>query len=157
MGFMGFGMQKWIYSMRPRKPYSMQRKGSFTVIPTYTRKFKLQHSTNDGGYNFGIILFFVMVLVITLAIPHYLENARLRHQQEVAWAIKKENRAFKFLLKSGKWRLNKGRISGAYSEFKLAYAIRPNDKELNKLLLETLEILCLDYNRHCENYNELKL
>ncbi|BAO77507.1 hypothetical protein WPG_3277 [Winogradskyella sp. PG-2] len=35
MGFMGFGMQKWIYTMRARKPFSMQGKGSFTKILTY--------------------------------------------------------------------------------------------------------------------------
>ncbi|MBF8149967.1 hypothetical protein ITJ86_08655 [Winogradskyella sp. F6397] len=151
MGYMGLGLQKWIYAMRPRKPFSMQRKGSFTAVPTYSREFKLQYSNNEGSYNFGIILFLIMVLVIALAIPRWIEDSRLRHQQELAWAIQKDNYAFNFLLKSGKWRLNKGRISGAYSEFKLAYAIKPDNVELNALLLETLEILCLDYNRHCDD------
>jgi len=156
MGYMGLGLQKWIYGMRPRQPFSMQRKGSFTAVPTYSRKFKLQYSNNKGSYNFGIILFFVMVLVIALSIPRCLEDARLRHKEELAWVIQKDNDAFNFLLKSGKSRLHKGRISGAYSEFKLAYAIKPDHKELNALLLETLEILCLDYNRHCDAFLELE-
>lgn len=156
MGYMGLGMQKWIYGMRPRQPFSMQRKGSFTAVPTYSRKFKLQYSNNKGSYNFGIILFFVMVVVIALSIPCWMEDYRLRHKQELAWAIQKDNYAFNFLLKSGKSRLNKGRISGAYSEFKLAYAIKPDNTELNVLLFETLEILYLDYNRHCDDLQKLE-
>ena len=156
MGYMGLGLQKWIYGMRPRKPYSMQRKGSFTEVPTYSRAFKLQYSNNEGSYNFGIVLFVVMVLLIALSIPRWLEDSKKRHQYELALAIQKDNDAFTFLLKSGKSRLHKGRISGAYSEFKLAYAIKPNNKELNSLLLETLEILCLDYNRHCDDYLKLE-
>ena len=61
MGYMGLGLQKWIYTMRPRKPFSMQRKGSFTAVPTYSREFKLQYSSesilslvkqNIGNYRF---------------------------------------------------------------------------------------------------------
>ncbi|WP_229720498.1 hypothetical protein [Winogradskyella helgolandensis] len=156
MGYMGLGLQKWIYGMRPRQPFSMQRKGSFTAVPTYHRKFKLQYSNNKGSYNFGIILFFVMVLITALSIPRWIEDSRLRHKEELAWVIKKDNMAFNFLLKSGKQRLNKGRISGAYSEFKLAHAIKSDNKELNALLLETLEILCLDCNRHCDDLLKLE-
>lgn len=54
-------------------------------------------------------------------------------------------------MKSGKLRLKSGRISGAYSEFKLAHAIQPNNIEVNKLLFETLEILCLDYCKDLSN------
>ena len=151
MGYMGLGLQKWIYGMRPRKPFSMQRKGSFTAVPTYSREFKLQYSNNKGSYNFGIILFFIMVLIIALSIPHWIEDSRLRHKEELAWTLKKDNDAFNFLIKSGKMRLNKGEISGAYSEFKLAYAIKPKDKALNQLLFETLGILCVDYNKHCDD------
>ena len=71
MGFMGFGMQKWIYTMRPRKPFSMQRKGSFTVILTYKRSFKLQPSKNKNGYNFGVLFFLILAVIISLAIPKW--------------------------------------------------------------------------------------
>ncbi|WP_179354413.1 hypothetical protein [Winogradskyella vidalii] len=156
MGYMGFGLQKWIYTMRPRQPFSMQRKGSFTDVPTYSRKFKLQHSKTKGSYNFGIILFFIMVLIVVLSVPHWIADARLRHEQELAWAIKRDKEAFDFLLKSGKWRLSNGRISAASSEFKLAQAILPEDKELNVLILETLQILCLEYNQNCNDLDQLE-
>ncbi len=41
---MGLGMQSWVYKMRPRKPYSKERKPSFTAVPNYHRTFKLQPS-----------------------------------------------------------------------------------------------------------------
>ena len=156
MGFMGFGMQKWIYGMRPRKPFSMQRKSSFTPVPVYSRKFNLQPSKDRGGYNFGFVLFFVIKLVIAFAIPEYLDQARLRHKQNLSLVVAKDNSAFNFLMTSGKRRLVSGEISDAYSEFKLALAIKPDDKELNRLLSETLGILCFDCSKNCDDLNALK-
>lgn len=156
MGFMGFGMQKWIYTMRPRKPFTMNRRVSFTVIPTYKREFKLQPSKNHLKFYFGIVFAILIAIVLTSWIPKWLEYARIRNEQEITFTIKKNNEIFEFLLKSGKKRLYHGQISGAYSEFKLAYKIRPNDEKLNQLLLETLEILCLEYGRSCNNYSKIK-
>ena len=68
MGFMGFGMQKWIYTMRPRKPFSMQRKGSFTAVPSKSRKFKLQPLENKGSCNLAIVLLIIFSLLIGLMI-----------------------------------------------------------------------------------------
>ena len=51
--------------------------------------------------------------------------------------------------------MSSGKIHGAYSEFTLALNLKPNNKELNSLLLETLEILCFDYNTHCDELEEL--
>lgn len=155
MGFMGFGMQKWIYTMRPRKPFSMQRKGSFTSIPTYSRKFKLQYYKNEGSYNFGIVLFLVIIMVASFTISNWKIYVQLHHKDVMELREAKEIQAFRFLMSSGKRRLNNGKISGAYSEFKLAYAIKPNNNEVNQFLTETLEILCLDYKRHCDDYNTL--
>ena len=157
MGFMGFGMQKWIYTMRPRKPFSMQRKGSFTVIPTYSRKFKLQPSKNKGNYNFGILLFLIMVIVISFAIPNWLTQARIHHKEVIALRISKDNKAFDFLMNSGKKRLLKGNINGAYSEFKLAIAIMPFNSEVNQLLFETISLLCQENEDFCKELDELEL
>jgi hypothetical protein len=96
MGFLGLGMQKWIYTMRPRKPFSMQRKGSFTVIPTYSRKFKLQPSKNKGGYNFGILLFLILIIVVSFAIPNWLTQARIHHKEVIALRVSEDNKAFRF-------------------------------------------------------------
>ena len=156
MGYMGFGMQKWIYSMRPRKPFSMQRKDSFTVIPTYKRNFKLQPSNKSSNPYFGIALIALMCLIFITHIPKWYEYENFTYQQKMAYKSTQDDYAFNFLMNSGKNRLYSGKISGAYGEFKLAQAIKPNDKEVNYLLLESLEILCLDYNRKCQNYHKLK-
>ncbi len=156
MGFMGFGMQKWIYTMRPRKPYSMQRKGSFTVIPTYKRNFKLQPSKNTTGYNFGILFFMVLVVVSGFAIPHWQIHARIHHKNVLAIRSHEDTIAFNFLIRSGKRRLQDGSLLSAYSEFKLAHAIKPNNTSVNQLLTETLTLLCLDHNKHCKELDNLQ-
>lgn len=149
---MAFGMQQKVYETRPRKPYSKRRKTSFAAVPKYKREFKSQPSKNDDLYRIGIVLFILIIFVLSTIIPKWIDYERIRRKQEITYTTEKDNKAFNFLIKSGKKRLNVGAISGAYSEFKLAYAIRPNDKELNQLLLETLEILCLDYSVHCTDY-----
>lgn len=155
MGFMGFGMQKWIYTMRPRKPFSMERKPSFTVVPIHKRKFKLQHSKKSNTSYIGVVLLIIMLILIGTYLPKIVTYESQRHKNELAMQIARDNYIFNFLIDSGEKRLDRGEISGAYLEFKLAYAIKPDDEKLNKLLLETLEVLCLDYSRYCENYNKL--
>ena len=92
---MGFGMQKWIYTMSPRKPFSMQRKGSYTVVPTYQRNFNLQSSKNKGSYNFGIVLLLIMSFVIVFAISSWRNYEKEKHQQEITFAKSQEDRTFK--------------------------------------------------------------
>jgi len=55
-----------------------------------------------------------------------------------------------FLLNSGKKRLVSNNILGAYSEFNLAYKIKPNNKELNQLMIETLSTLCISEEKYCD-------
>ena len=132
----------------------MQRKGSFTSVPTYKRILKPSKKTRHNYI--GIIIMLIVSLLELVYIPKWVAYEYYKYQQEITYKTAQDNRAFDFLMTSGKRRLNSGKISGVYSEFKLAYAIYPNDKELNQSLIETLEILCLDYNRHCSNYNKLK-
>ena len=67
----------------------------------------------------------------------------------------KDNEAFEFLLRSGKNRLLSNNILGAYSEFNLAYNIKPKDKELNQLMIETLGILCVNEEKYCSELDDL--
>jgi len=60
-----------------------------------------------------------------------------------------DKEAFVFLMNSGKQRLKSNNISGAYSEFKLAQNIRPEDQELSDLMLQTLSMLCEQKNKYC--------
>lgn len=144
MGYMGFGMQKWIYSRSPRKPFVKSRIPSFTSIDTYDRTFKVQPSKSLGSF---FVLISILLLGLFFSMVFLKKDELLIHSNEIRRQkteilAQMDIDAFKFLLKSGKYRLETNNISGAYSEFKLAYKINPDNNELNVLLSETLSILC---------------
>ena len=158
MGYMGLGMQSWIYRMKPRKPYSMNRKKSFTHIPQYDRQFKIQPSKNTFDlfpfHHFLIFIFFTMVLIIY-------KNSWLAHSKELYKSkeellIQENNRAFGFLISSGKERLKRDNYEGAYSEFKLVMNLFPENLEASKLLEETLSVLCFKDNKYCAELENLE-
>ncbi len=152
MGYMGFGLQKWIYTMRPRKPFSTERKASFTKLPVYSRTFKLQASENKGiYYDFSIVIFILLSIFVIVSVPFWFDHNRKVNQLYET----QDQYAFNFLMKSGIWRFDKQNYNGAYSEFKLAYAIRPDDEKLNDYLFKTLNVLCLENNSYCEELDVL--
>ncbi|MFD1061711.1 hypothetical protein ACFQ1Q_00535 [Winogradskyella litorisediminis] len=152
MSFMGFGMQKWIYTMQPRRPYSVERKGSFTKIPTHKNKFQFQPSKSSNSYLFAIVLLVIFISIVALKIPAW-KKYETEHSQYVRQLkVTKNTNEFNFLMNSGKRRLQNNNLKGAYSEFKLAKAIFPENKEANELFLQTLSILCFEENVFC---NEL--
>jgi len=157
MGYMGFGMQKWIYTMRPRRPYSMQRKGSFTKVQHCykTTKGAKQSDTVDVLILIAIVL--IMIVSILVIHPRWMayENNLDAYKNEVA--ISNNQFAFKFLMNSGRHRFLHQNYEGAYAEFKLAKAIYPNNPEVNNLLRKTLIKLCIQEKVYCSDLDELKL
>ncbi len=158
MGYMGFGMQSWVYKMRPRKPFSMERKKSFDPLPNYSREFKIQPSKNENVKLKGILTI-ISALVLCfifvssgvkfkeLSIIHSVKMEKIRNQKDMV--------AFNFLMGSGVYRLKHNNIQGAYSEFKLAQNIFPENKEAYQLLLETTRILCKNDNKYCDELDLL--
>lgn len=156
MGYMGLGMQKWIYTMRPRQPFSMKRKKAFTVVPKYERVFKIQPSKHKDHLHIGIIVFIVIVFILLTLIPQWMEYARIRHKQEVTHTTTRDNQFYAFLKKSGEKQFVLGNYEKALSEFKLARNIRPNSEEINLLLLEVIGMLCDENISYCQEYDTLK-
>ncbi|TYA71811.1 hypothetical protein [Seonamhaeicola marinus] len=158
-GYMGFGMQKWIYSRNPRrKLYKRDRIPAFTALDSYSRTFALKPSIGENKVVRGAITLFFILSLIVILVPitkmftQYSNNhakAVYKHQQ-----IRNE-KDFNFLVSSGKTRLSQNRVIGAYSEFKLAYAINSKDKALNDLILQTLTILCENNNKFCEELDAM--
>ncbi len=154
MGYMGFGMQRWIYKRHLRKPFSKRESiPTFSPLSNYSREFKLQPSVEEneklnGFLTLAIIFVFIIFLFfLSSKFVSYTNN------QSISISLmneSKDNEAFEFLLKSGKNRLLSNNILGAYSEFNLAHNIRPNDKELNQLMIETLGILCVNEEKYCD-------
>lgn len=154
MGYMGFGMQSWIYKQRPRKPFEIKRKPLFTEVPKYQREFKIQPSkTSNRLY----VVVSIVLISLFFGIIQLNKSKILQHSSEINNTTKQrlesENlEAFNLLKRSGKSRLKNNNLQGALSEFKLAYAIKSTDEELNQLLFETLSILCAENQKFC---NEL--
>ena len=158
MGYMGLGMQKWIYTMKPRRPYSMERKGSFTSVPLHKSEFKLQPSKDKGNslYFLYFVIIIALCLFVILSKDKWLEHSEFVYKEKLEIVKEQEAIAFDFLFDSGISRFHARNYEGAYSEFKLAYNINPNNAELNDFLEETLFLLCFDQNKHCEDLDNYK-
>ncbi|WP_242204568.1 hypothetical protein [Aestuariivivens insulae] len=159
MGYMGFGMQRWIYSRNPKKKlYERKNLKPFTPLQHYSRVFKLQPSIteNKRSHGFLTILFVVIALIMVfLAFQNFTNYSNRYNRLVYNKTIIENNAAFNFLMNSGKNRLQGNRVYDAYSEFKLAQVIYPKNKELNQLLIETLSILCETNNNYCVELDDL--
>lgn len=159
-GYMGFGMAAWIYKQRPRKAFSPKRsKPSCNTLDTYNRTFKLQPSKEASRLYvyFSLMLIALVSIAFFYKIPEYKIYSENLIAQKVANEQKLNNDAFQFLMQSGTRRLKEGYIVGAYSEFKLAHQLYPNNKETNRLLFETICLLCENENNYCKELDTLNL
>jgi hypothetical protein len=157
-GYMGLGLQKWIYSRNPqKKPYVHEGLQSFTALPKYSRTFKLQPSIRENKRLKGFQTL-IITLVFSIVLAHcYTNFINYSNKQTLALnerAYIDSQKAFNFLFNSGKNRLLDNNIKGAYSEFKLAYNIDTHNQKLNQLIIETLSILCNDNNTYCFELND---
>lgn len=153
-GYMGFGMATWIYKQRPRKPFSTQRsKPSCNTLPIYSRKFKLQPSQKSSRLYlvFSLLLIALFFTGVFFKAPQFMDYSNNRYLQKQMKTEQINNEAFEFLMKSGMNRLRVNNAVGAYSEFKLAYNINPDNEKLNQLLIETLSVLCKNENTYCND------
>lgn len=154
MGYMGFGMQSCVYNRRPRKVFSKRgRIPSFSTLPKYSRAYKIKPHVKENKYKYvflGLIVFISLVFLIKTFTTKFIIYTNNQSRVLLENSKQKDIEAFSFLLKSGKRRLLSNNIVGAYSEFNLAYNIRPESEELNQLLIETLSILCSEREKYCD-------
>lgn len=153
-GYMGLGLQQWIYSRDPQKKmFKKQPLKSFTALPKYSRTFKLQSNRKENKKLNGFItvLFgFSALLLSIFTINHFVDYSDKHDQDIINTKKKKDLETFSFLVNSGENRLINNHPFGAYSEFKLAYKVNPESERLNQLIIETLSILCVDNNEFCK-------
>jgi len=154
-GYMGSGLQQWIYSRNPQKKmFKKQPLKSFTALPKYSRTFKLQANRKENKKLNGfitILLVFSALVLSVFTIQKFTIYSK-NHQKYVVDITNKKNlETFNFLVDSGKNRLKHREVKAAYAEFILAYKLYPKNEELNKLLIETLSILCSENNKYCNH------
>ncbi len=157
-GYMGFGMQTWVFKRRPRKPFTKGgRISSFYPLHQNLRTFKPKPKVKENSKGIELILA-LAVIILSLSIfmwindfVEYSEQHRISVEKSM---LRMEDKAFTFLMASGKQELMSNDIAAAYSEFILAYKIRPEDEEVNQLLIETLSMLCAENIKHCIELEE---
>ncbi len=154
-GYMGFGMQSWLYKRRPRKPFTKRGQvPSFTPLYSYTRTFSLKPHIKKNNIYLGLLTLLLIGLSVLFVINYtqkFISYSKERSELIESNTLKQDNDAFNFLLNSGKKRLLSNNVLGAYSEFNLAYNIKSDNKELNQLLIETLSILCSQDIEYCDD------
>jgi hypothetical protein len=154
MGYSGLGMQSWIYKRKLHRPFSRRGKiPTFASLPLYSRTFALKPKSKEnrrvvGLTTIAIILLFFSALYILGSKWHHYESSRERKRARVYSEFNET--AVQFLLNSGKSRLSKNNVSGAYSEFVLANKIDPKNENVVNLLIETTYILCTEDQRYCD-------
>jgi len=158
-GYMGFGMARWIYTQRPRKAFAKhKRMPTCNTLPSYNRKFKLQPSNQQSSRLYIIISFIVIGLTLIIVLvkgPRFIEYSNHIENQKKEYAKQLDDEAFNFLMRSGLTRLKSNNLVGAYSEFKLAYSIYPDNEEINRLITETVSSLCMDNNTYCDDLDRI--
>ena len=157
-GYMGFGMQSWIYKKNPRKPFAKrERIPSFNSLPKHNKDFTLKYNRKENKKLNGLLT--VLIIVVSVFLVSFLYSQFNEYSKEQSQSIVEKmrienNYAFNFLFNSGYSRLKNSNYLGAYSEFKLAYNLNSENEELNQLLLETLSILCEKDEKYCAELDE---
>ena len=108
VGYMGFGMQSWLYKKRPRKPFTKRGQvPSFTPLHSNTRTFSIKPHLKKNNIYAGLITLVAISISILLVVNY--SQKFVSYSQERSELIeynnsKQENYTFNFLLNSGKKR-----------------------------------------------------
>ena len=140
MGYMGFGLQNWIYRQRPRKPFSKKTRPSFYALPNHNREFKIQPSKDDNmsiPKLVPILLIVFLVFFLTKGIKDFMDYSKDLNSFATQRNAEKSSKAFKYLVDAGEWRLLHHHYEEALRKFEFAKEIYPDHKELNQLIILT--------------------
>lgn len=148
MGYMGFGMQKWIYNRNPRKKLFEKRRFHGLVNVQNNSKEFLPKKKVESSQN-KIILYltaFVVLCFTTISISNFIDYSKKFEEYKMKQTENNNTKAFNFLIKSGKENLSNNKFQEAYYDFKLAEEIFPNHLTIQNLKNETFYMLCENEN-----------
>lgn len=153
MGYMGFGMQKWIYNQRPRRPFSKDRKPSGDTIPQNEREFVIRKHKTESSHKLNVAFAILLIVIVSILIAYGL-NQTTDYTNEINVKIEntqkqKDEEIFAFLFNSAKQYSINGHWEKAKTDFELALKQKPQDLNANKYYIETLLVLCEKENRNC--------
>ena len=167
MGYIGFGLQKWIYKQKARRPFSNSRNGisedssfskNFNVpVGAYNKEQAIENIDKRKKRDFFIV---GSLIVIIVGVGFYFsnsfsiyENENLQNKLDKELGFKLES--YTILLDSGDKYFKNGDYLIASTEYELAYKVKPS-VELKKKLLSCYFELCKDNSKFCLKYNNLK-
>lgn len=154
MGYMGFGMQKWVYKMKPRRPFSKDRKPNLNEIKTTETKFILKKDESIFSQRIKAISTLVIFAMVIFAFAYFAVQM-LNKSKTSAESIEKsrqneKNDAFMVLFENGKRYLSNGNRDKAKSELELALNLKPENYSANIYFIYTLKSFCLAENKYCD-------
>jgi tetratricopeptide (TPR) repeat protein len=153
MGYMGFGLQKWIYRQMPRNAFSKERKLEYDSISKNHHDFspkpaiKPTKNKQKALVSIGILLILISFSVYLIS-TFYKYSHNRKNTTEIE--LKKiEKQAFKVLCNSGIVYFERQNWSKAKAEFELALKLEPDDLKLNLYFAQTLLWLCKSEKQKC--------
>jgi len=158
-GYMGFGMQSWLYKKKPRKPFDKREAlPSYTALPKYQRTFQPKRNKNRSTRltaALTVAIIFCFLIVLNYMSTQFVTYSDEHRKELVKNETRFDNEAFVFLLDSGISELKSQRPEIAFKHFELALNIFPEHKRVNRLYLETLSVLCEKNKvKYCELLNQ---
>ncbi|WP_289056078.1 hypothetical protein [uncultured Carboxylicivirga sp.] len=179
MGYMGFGLQKWIYSQKPRKAFSKDRKpigntiqnhetkgafnddtihliGRLKEKHTETEKRRIRILNKYSGMLKAILISFAGLILLLGAINFGLnkesqEKAQVARQKMINKRIKKEEqRAFNLVLEYGQNHLRNKEYELAIKEFEQLTINNPDNITAKEALANALYFACIEKNIECD-------
>ncbi|MCK9451163.1 MAG: tetratricopeptide repeat protein [Bacteroidales bacterium] len=181
MGYMGFGLQNWIFRQRPRPAFSKDRKPTGDTIPRLdTKEFSIAGRTqknpeqieqNKRYYLDSIrkrsikekivssIILITILLSVFLLYKHQpwkkyeVSNEDLILAQQRAEQQKKA--VFEMTLSYGNRKLLGGEIESAIKEFEHALKIFPNSMEASEGVAKSYLLDCETNQNNCEKAKKL--
>jgi len=176
MGYMGFGLQKWIYNLKPRKPFKKGTKGAgydtyqinnpneFKLKDTRIKnpelaELRLKESRKRFAANsrkerlFGVLIVICLIFSIALIferVSNYTLKSNENQKKSTERISKEKEDALELLIVSGKLNLQNNDIEHAINDFTLALNIdQENPIALYNLTL-AFSIDCEKNSHNCE-------
>jgi len=179
MGYMGFGLQKWIYSQKPRKPFKKREstlgqeyidternfsiEGSFVPNPNGVEE-RIENSKKRNRLKSKLekiqsIIFLIMFFFLAIIIIIYIRKPTYNNNQEGVIIIDEEynkeiQRDINLFIKTGKDNLEWNYINSSIEEFERALKLDPNNIEALNYYVLALSIDCEQNNKNCDKAME---
>lgn len=181
MGYMGFGMQKWIYSRRARKPFTRRSLETGDTVEKYTvgdlnikgrthrthlspeeRKETLRRisrrSLNNKILNIIISVSLITITVVVLVnIKPWKANGFSEQYilDENRKELVEKSEVFELSMEYGKSYLKRNAYESAIKEFRHALKVFPEDKEALDYLVKAYVKDCISNDNNCDTAKKI--